>query len=314
VNLTGILNSDFTASAAIGAISVKLSGANGASIGLSDANFTGGAIGNVLVNVSKGKDPGATARAINGAAFDAQTSLGSLTVLGSATQAQVTGLTCVSGGKIGAVSIKAVQPEFGSLEDSTILAGQALDFTGAATVAAMKAKLLAASLSAFTASGGMFQAIIAAGANLGPVKLGGSIGDSLILAGARLGADRAPGGGNDTFQRAAKIAAVTVGGAFAMTSIAAGVDPVNGVFGDGDDVPGTSEAVAAQGSEIGAVSVGAGTVGTTITTSHFFAIEAGEIAKLLVKGQPPVTSFTQPSLLDIGPPGEDPPDVIVRVV
>ena len=52
-----------------------------------------------------------------------------------------------------------------------------------------------------------------------------------------IGDDRALGGTNDVYHRAASIAAITVKGAFTQSTIAAGINPGDNVIGNADDTP-----------------------------------------------------------------------------
>jgi uncharacterized delta-60 repeat protein len=61
-----------------------------------------------------------------------------------------------------------------------------------------------------------------------------SLSNARVLSGANLGADALVGGGDDTFG-AGQIRALKVAGAVAASFIGAGVNPVNGVFGDAGD-------------------------------------------------------------------------------
>ena len=54
-----------------------------------------------------------------------------------------------------------------------------------------------------------------------------------VLAGANLGADRKPGGGDDTFA-AGSINALNIAGTISGSVLAAGVDPLDGIFANGD--------------------------------------------------------------------------------
>jgi hypothetical protein len=67
------------------------------------------------------------------------------------------------------------------------------------------------------------------------------VANSHILAGVQLGADNALGGGNDTFA-AGTMGTIKIGGAVTASIIGAGLDPVDGVFLNGNDqlLPGGS--------------------------------------------------------------------------
>jgi hypothetical protein len=134
--------------------------------------------------------------------------------------------------------------------------------------------------------------------------------DAQILAGVRLGADRVLGGGDDSFQGAASIAAITTKGALARTSIIAGVDPVNGIYGDLDD------ALASGGSgSIGAISLGANGAPSLGTANfvHQFAIQAAKFKSLKTTAGLIKTFTADPLYLDNAVAGEDAGDIVVRL-
>jgi hypothetical protein len=163
-------------------------------------------------------------------------------------------------------------------------------------------------------SGAISNSRLVAGGSIGAVSAG-SMSDSLVLAGARLGADRALGGiggDSDSFQRAASIAAITVKGAFARSSLVAGIDPGNAIFGDGDDAAAAAAGTLPNAGVIGAIKLSAGALATASGTQSF-AIEASKIASLKV-GAVNVTNFSTPHLLDLGPVGLDADDLLVRLV
>ena len=99
---------------------------------------------------------------------------------------------------------------------------------------------------------GDFAATFAA-ANLGPVSISGNMNNALLLAGADLGDDAQPGGSGsngDTFGSGG-ITSFSVAKNVDASVVAAGVDPVNGVWGDGDDV-----FVAPTASKVGSFTIG----------------------------------------------------------
>lgn len=288
----------------LGKITVKIVGQDGVSLGLDTVEFSGDSIGATAVSVTPGKGVGALATAIDTAAYTATGGIGALAISGSATSAMVTGLTVSAGNNVGAVTVKSSIAANGTLKDSAILAGQALDMNGAAD----PAKLAKAALGAVNVTGSILNSRLVAGGSVGAITAGRDLTDSLILAGAELGGDFSIDG-NETYQRTAAIAAITVKGAFARTSIVAGIDPGNGVFGDLDDtaatnLPGTSS--------IGAISLAVGSLAPA-TGTQVFAIEAGTI-KSLKLGTNPAAAITSAQLLDLAPSGVDTDDIIVRLV
>jgi len=126
-----------------------------------------------------------------------------------------------AGTNLGAVTVKSNDVINGTIDSSAIFAGQLLDLDGV-TSAAQLAKLALAKLGAISVTGSITNSQLVAGGSIGAVTVGKNLTDSLILAGAMFGGDQALGGGDDTFQRVAAIASVTVKGALARTSVAAG--------------------------------------------------------------------------------------------
>lgn len=325
-SLVGIKNSTFDARVdagefgpnpastinALGKITLKLGGQGGSALGLDHATFLGDTIGATHVTVGRGKPAAATARALDVASFTATSALGDLVFDGDATSTQVNALSAISGGAIGKLTIKSKTAANGSLAGSTILAGQALSFTGASDDQ-ITARLAASKLGAVTTSGSVSNSLVAAGSAVGAVAIGGSIDTSQLLAGAVLGADHAIGGGDDLFQRAASIASITIKGALTASAIAAGVDSVMGGFGDGDDAQGIAAGTLPLTSAIGPVSLGSGTTTAVAAMNHSSAIQAAFIAKLTLPGLPPVTDFTAPLFVDLTGDGEDAADILVRL-
>jgi autotransporter-associated beta strand protein len=300
---------------ALGKIAVKISGQDGVSLGLlgfaNVASFSADTIGATTVSVTPGKGPSATATAIDTAEFTATGTIGALTVSGSATGPMVNDLHITAGATVGAVTVKSAVLANGTLKDSTILAGQSLSLTDS-DPAKLRAALARATLGAITVSGSILNTDLVAGSAIGAVTAGGALTDSLILAGARLGSDRILGGVGDSFQRAASIAAITVKGAFTTTTIAAGVNPVNGIIGDPGDTIAATAGVLTNTSSIGPITLSAGLL-TALGGSQQFAIEAAKITSLKL-GAAPAISITTPQLLDLAPLGLDANDVIVRLV
>lgn len=102
------------------------------------------------------------------------------------------------------------------------------------------------------------------------MTVGRDVSGSRILAGASLGTDNAIGGTGsaaDTFGGGA-IGKIKVGGAVVNSTIGAGVNPVDGIFRNGNDV-----VVGGTASRIGSVSIHSG----VDTASRFFAGAFGKL-------------------------------------
>lgn len=324
---TGIINTTFDARVlagefgmgllastvnSLGNVSVNLSGFGGSSIGLDDAAFEGDVLGTTNVAVTRGKGA-STARGVDGTTFTATGAIGALSFSGDVTANMVTDTEVLAGGKIAGLKVAAKTSAFGSLVDSAIAAGQSLVVAG--TDKQQKAALSAASLGVVSISGSLTSSKIVAGANIGAVTVGASATDSLILAGAKLGGDFTIGDGNESYQRAAAITSVTVGGAFTRSSIIAGIVSTNATFGDADDEIAAVAGTLVQSSSIGALKFGAGS-GTNAAAPaipHSFAIQAAAIKSLANATSAAVKDFATALYLDAGTAGEDATDVLVRL-
>lgn len=324
---TGIINTTFDARVlagefgmgllastvnSLGNVSVNLSGFGGSSIGLDDAAFEGDVLGTTTVAVTRGKGA-STARGVDGTTFTATGAIGALSFSGDVTANMVTDTEVLAGGKIAGLKVAAKTSAFGSLVDSAIAAGQSLVVAG--TDKQQKAALSAASLGVVSISGSLTNSKIVAGANIGAVTVGASATDALILAGAKLGGDFTIGDGNESYQRAAAITSVNVGGAFTRSSIVAGIASTNATFGDADDEIAAVAGTLVQSSSIGALKFGTGS-GTNITgstTPHSFAIQAAAIKSLANATSAAVKDFTTALFLDLGTAGQDADDVLVRL-
>jgi hypothetical protein len=119
------------------------------------------------------------------------------------------------------------------------------DLTGTFYAAGDVAKLTFGSVSGTIASAGAMRSLAVAG----------DVISAKVLSGADLGTDNALGGGGaaaDTFGQGA-IGAIKISGAVADSTLAAGLDPVNGVFLDSDD-----RVIGGAASMIGSVSIKGG--------------------------------------------------------
>lgn len=83
-------------------------------------------------------------------------------------------------------------------------------------------------------SSGGFTGDFAAAGGFGAIAVRGAVTNAHILAGADLGADGRIGGGDDTFA-AASLRLLQVLGSINGSTIGAGLDPVDGIFGNGND-------------------------------------------------------------------------------
>ncbi len=187
----------------------------------------------------------------------------------------------IGGGGFGDVTVRSSIAASGTLADIAILAGQALVVAG--TDREINAALDAATLGNVSVSGSIVNTKLVAGSRIGSVTAGGGLIDSLFLAGAMLDGDDIFDG-NESYQRAAAIAGVIVKGMLARSSIAAGVDPMNGVFRDAGDVVAPAAGSLATTSEIGPLSFGSGGTPAGATMDHQFGIEAATIQQLKVGG------------------------------
>ncbi len=296
----------------IGNVSVSVSGFGGASVGLDGAAFESDVLGTTTVTVTRGTGA-STARGVNGATFTADGAIGALSFSGDVTENIVSNLQVRAGGKIAGLNVAAKTTAFGSLVNSDILAGQSLVVAG--TDKQQKAALAAATLGAVSIGGSLTNSKLVAGANIAAVTVGANATDALILAGAKLGGDFTLGDGNETFQRAAAITSVTVGGAFTRSSIVAGIASTNATFGDADDALAAVAGTLAQSSSIGALKFGAGS-GTNAAAPaipHAFAIQAAAIKSLANAGSTIVKNFAAALFLDAGAANEDASDVLVRL-
>jgi hypothetical protein len=277
-------------------------------------DFSGDTIGKVTVNVSKGGLAGAQAQAVNVASFSAAKTLGAINLGGDATMTQASELRLFAGGTISGVKIAAKTAALGSLIKGSILAGQNVDLAAMESAAVLNRRLAASSLGAVSIGGSLGSSIIAAGGNIAQITIGQNVQESLILGGALLGEDGVVGGDNDRFIRGAQMAGVTVKGALGRSTISNGVQSVNNVIGDGDDVA----APAFEGFEIisaiKSITIGSGLAAspTPAETAHAFAFQAGTIGKLTL-GKTKFTDFAISMLLDAAPVGEGGDDIVVRV-
>lgn len=314
-----VLAGEFTGNPAstintLGNVSVTVGGFGGNSVGLNDGTFEGDVLGFTKVSVTRGKDLAATAADVDGSSFTATGNAGYFRFDGDSTASQVTDLEVWAGGKVGAVTVKAKTTTFGNLVGSSILAGQSLQLT-APLDKDLKTALAGAALGAITLSGNLTNTMLVAGASIGAVSVGGDAAGSLILAGARLGGDAIVGNGNDSFQRVAAIASITVKGSFATTSAVAGIASTNGTFGDADDTVAAAVGGITTPGSIGAVTLGAGSgaSGPALLTDHNYAIQAQALKSLKLGTADIVKDFAAALFFDPAAT-EDIADPVVRVL
>lgn len=293
-------------------LKVTIKGQGGASVGLDGSTFLADNIGAVTVLSSKGANAAATSRAVNEAQFESRYTVAALLFDGDATFSQVRELGVFAGGSIAKLTVKAKTASLGSLENSQVLAGQALN-VGAPTEKEVKAALAKAVLGPVKLSGSLAESTLAAGASIGAVNVGGAMVASQVLAGALLGDPFADN--DESWQAAAAIASVTVLGSFQTSTLAAGVNPVNGLFGDADDVAAAAAGPLVQTGRIGAINLAGLAVAPAeaALANHQSAIQAAAI-KSLKTAAGSFTDFTLARFLDSGAGGEDSADVLVRLV
>jgi hypothetical protein len=161
--------------------------------------------------------------------------------------------------------------------------------------------------------------LFAAGTQMGNVTVGSTlfptqgVSTSMFLGGTNLGGDGQIDG-DETFIRAGKIGNVTVKGSLLTTTIAAGINPVDGIFGNGNDVAAGGSPLPVTQKAIGNVLVGAGS-GTATTTpglTHNYVIEGQKIGSLKINAVTvPLTGL--PKYLKVGG-AEDVNDILVRLI
>lgn len=315
VDLTGIENSSFSSDGKIGAVLVKLSGASGASLGLSNASFSGASLANVTVNVTKGSMAGATAQAVNTATLSSGGNIGVVSIIGDATMTQASELDIFATGKVTALNVKSKTAAFGTLDIGRVLVGEAFDPTSILDKKGLTKALAGSSIGAINISGSLTNTTLASGGNFAALNIGGDMTNSTVIAGAYLGDDRALGGTNDVYHRAASIASITVKGAFTQSTIAAGINPGDNVIGNGDDTAaGLVNNALVTTSAIKSISIGIATLGAGAPgMPHSYGIEAQTIGKLTIAGQK-VELTDGPLFLDNSPTGEGAEDITVNLV
>jgi hypothetical protein len=149
------------------------------------------------------------------------------------------------GAVLGQVTVK------GNLSGAIWLVNGPVTKISAGSVAADWHASITGTLGTLTVAGN-FEGVLGA-ANFTTVTIGGDMVNAWLLAGADLGADAAldAGGPVDDVFRAGNIGTLTIKLNMDSSTVAAGIDPVNGVFNDGDDEPADGT-----GGKIGSLTVG----------------------------------------------------------
>ncbi len=175
-----------------------------------------------------------------------------------------------------------------------------------------------ASIGNITSTHGVSGTTIASAISIGKITIGtaveptASVVNSRILAGTYLGGD-GTFNGNEVLTRSGTIGDISILGALSNTSIAAGINPVNDIFGDGDDVTaatGTHPAIA-----IGAIKIGAtsGTLTGSPTLVHSYGIEAVKIKSLKIGLGAVVSTFPTARYIQFGG-AEATTDILVKQI
>lgn len=333
IGATGISNSTFDARVItnefgtnpastvnpLGNIKVSVAGAAGTSIGLDHVDFAGNTIGKTSVSVTHGKTVNAISTAFDTVSYTADTSIGAIAITGDATSTDVEHLNMWSGGIIGGLSIASKTAANGGLDNSTILAGQNLNFTGASTSKLVASRLKGAALGAVKLSGSLTNSNLVAGSNIGAVTVGGLVSGTDILAGTMFGADHTLGGGDDSYQRAASIAGLSVKGTLATSVISSGINPATGGFGDKDNALGAQAGTSTQSSSIGPIKIGGGMPAFVVPDTgpalpHSYVIQAAAIKSLSLPHLKTIAALATPGFIDLAGDGESSDDILVREV
>lgn len=135
--------------------------------------------------------------------------------------------------------------------------GKAVDVVGTFYVNGDAAKLTIGSLSGTLATAG----------SIASLSVAGNVNGAFVLAGAALGSDAKVAGTGDAADayNAARLGKLSVGGSMAATFVGAGVNPLNGTFGDAGDT-----AVGGATSAMPSVSVKGGANETTVFAAGAF--------------------------------------------
>lgn len=145
--------------------------------------------------------------------------------------------------------------------DIKLVNAKPADFVGTCFVAGAAASLQLGSLSG----------TLAVASGITALTILGNASGAFVLSGVNLGTDSKIGGNGDAADAyaAGSIAKLTVNGQVTSTFVGAGVNPVNGTFGDSDDT-----LAGVGGSSIGAVTVKVGVSASTLFSAGAFAATA----------------------------------------
>ena len=272
---------------------------------LSKLTLSGAAFAGTNITITAKPGPSGGDGRVNIGAIDAtDVDLGAVSIGGDFQKI----LAGVSGGPIGLKSLKAAS--FAGYGTSLIPSGESVQSTlksgfGSITIAGdFAAALVSQSDGASITIGGdllggsrtgsgsvSITSGITIGKVLGKLTIGGDAKFTQITAGLF--------GGFTAVTPDAAIGAVKIGGNFIASSIAAGVNPVNGIFGDGDDVFATGTAGnAAIVAKIASITIGGQLLGTVGGAPDSFGILAEQIGKLTIgKIKQPLTAGKDDFLL-----------------
>lgn len=327
VTLKGSLRSDIMADT-IGNVTVTLAKQTGNVQAIDGTMLTAKSIGNITAKIV-GTPTLASATAIRDSIFTATTgTIGNVTASitsgqGNANLVGIEGSLIYAGSKIGKVGASAkisagnATGMITAMADTDILAGQQQ------TIAVVK-DLATAGIAGVKLTGSMLNSRIAAKGSLGTVSITGDMFDSLLLAGVNAGADRELQTADDSYHYHASIAGLTVGKAFARSSVIAGIDPGDdqtwggGAGADTDTLGAQIGALTVLG-KLGKVTLGAATAGTTpfgspAALSHLDAISAPGITSVKI-GKITQKTFTPRLWIDSnGNTTEEASEVLIRVI
>lgn len=315
--LDELASSSITAGHAIGAFTATASGsANAVAIGVFEGFRLTVSAGTSLgaVTVTTTAAAGQTGFGLSRTSFLAGTTIGAVKVSGTVTDAQVFDTAIIAGGRIASVSVTAKDGVDGSFNQGTIIAGwnQALHKVG---------DLAAGGIGSITVSGNLADSKIGAAGTIGAISVALNATGDLIVAGDRAGADRQLLTADDIYERAGSITSLHVGGLFATTTVAAGIDPgADRSFGGADDTLGLAVAGLPTG-HLGAVVLGAVNANAGVTNPfvpnpvlpHLYALESAALTSITVSKLKPLTNFTAP--LELSPNGLlDPANELIRKI
>ena len=161
----------------------------------------------------------------------------------------------------------------------------------------------------------------AAGATIGSVAIGSTtnptaaLTDSLILAGTNLANGDLGGPAVSSYTGACNIKGVTVKGAMTASTIAAGIDPVDGIYGNGNDLAAAGSPILPATTAIGTLIFGAGSGTSTNSPAmlHDNAIEAASIKSMAIGTAKAIKLFNTPQFLRLGG-SEAASDVLVQIL